>query len=218
MVKQVFSAPYIGSATVIYDPELTLHTPTWLWLSTGIRALDHAVETLCSTAPNAFTNACATGAIELLAGALPDAAESPDDLELRSACQQAVWLACAGLNRVPWGASHGIGHQLGAVGGVPHGYCSCIMLPHVLRNHRDVTADQQRRVAQALGAPDDDPADTIAAMVARLGLPGRLRDVGITPEQLPLIAERSVPNMFVRQNPRPLRTPADVLEILEQAY
>jgi alcohol dehydrogenase class IV len=217
-VKQLFSAPLIGSATVIYDPALARHTPQWLWLSTGVRALDHAIESLCSTAPNAFTDATAVGAIALLARSLPITEKNPDDLEARSESQQGVWLACAGLNRVPWGASHGIGHQLGAVAGVPHGYCSCVMLPHVLRDHRSITADRQRRVAEALGAPDDDPADTLTSLVAQLGLPGRLRDVGVTPDQLPLIAERSLPNMFVRQNPRPLRTVADVLELLERAY
>ncbi len=104
------------------------------------------------------------------------------------------------------------------VAGVPHGYCSCILLPHVLRDHRPHTERAQRRIAEALGAPHDDPADVIAELVGRLGLPGRLRDVGVTEDQLPLIATNSLSNMFVRQNPRPLRTADDILEILQRAY
>ncbi|MFZ1490998.1 MAG: iron-containing alcohol dehydrogenase, partial [Ilumatobacteraceae bacterium] len=217
-LKQLFSAPLIGSAAVIYDPALTSFTPDWLWASTGIRALDHAVESLCSTAPNAFTDATAVGAIELLSSALRATRDDPADLDARTAAQQGVWLACAGLNRIPWGASHGLGHQVGAVAGVPHGHCSCVLLPAVLRDHRPYTEAAQRRLARALGAPDDDPADTLVGLIESLGLPTTLRDVGVTDDQLPLIAAKSLTNMFVRQNPRPLRTIDDVLAILHRAF
>ncbi len=216
-VKQLFTAPRIGSAAVIFDPELTLHTPERLWLSTGVRALDHAVETLCSTAATPFTDANAIAAISLLARSLVATKADPTDLTARLDSQHAVWLSCAGLNRVPWGASHGIGHQLGAVAGVPHGYCSCVMLPHVVRHNQPATADGQDLIARAFGTAGS-AADAIAELVATLGLPSRLRDVGVTREQLPTIAELSLPNMFVRQNPRPLLDAGSIHELLEAAW
>lgn len=69
-VKQLFTAPYIGSAAVVLDPALTVATPDELWFSTGIRALDHAIESLCSTAPNPFTDATAVHAVQILARSL----------------------------------------------------------------------------------------------------------------------------------------------------
>ena len=216
-VKQLFTAPEIGSAAVLLAPEFTQYTPDWLWLSTGVRALDHAVESLCSTASNPFTDSAAVAAVELLNRSLQRTKADPGDLDARLESQQAVWLACAGLNRVPWGASHGIGHQLGAVAGVAHGYCSCVMLPHVLRYNASVTVGAQERISRALGVTGS-AGDAVHELVSTLGLPTRLRDVGVSWDQLPTIAELSVPNMFVRQNPRPLLSPEPILQILEAAW
>jgi alcohol dehydrogenase class IV len=217
-VKQLFTAPLIGSAAVLLDPAVTVHTPDDLWASTGIRALDHAVESLCSSRPTHLTDATALHAVRLLASSLRRTRADRTDLAARLDSQHAVWLACAGLNRVPWGASHGIGHQLGAVAGVPHAYCSCVMLPHVLAYNQPVTAERQRAIRAAL---TDDEAMTageaVAQLVADLGLPERLRDVGVRHEQLATIAELSVPNMFVRQNPRPLDADR-ILGLLESAF
>lgn len=217
-VKQLFSAKGIGSATVIMAPEMTLSTPLDIWLSTGIRALDHAVETLCSLGSNPYADALSIQAIAALAPALRATKASPQDCEPRRQAQFAVWLACAGLNRVPWGASHGVGHQIGAVGGIPHGYCSCILLPHVLAHNRPINGDRQAVVADALGRPGDPAAEAVRDLIVELGLPTRLRDVGIARDALPTIAETSLDNAFVRQNPRPLRTPDDILKILEAAF
>jgi maleylacetate reductase len=140
------------------------------------------------------------------------------DLAGRLDSQMAVWLATTGLGRVDWGASHGIGHQLGAVANVPHGYCSCIMLPSVLRWNRSVNADQQGVVAQALGAKDDDAATAVAKLVNDLGLPNRLRDVGVKREHYDAIATGAMQNLFVRSNPRPVSDPAQVREILDLAW
>ena len=87
------------------------------------------------------------------------------------------------------GASHGIGHVLGGTAGVPHGYTSCVMLPHVLRFNHPVNAGKQARVSEALGRPEVPAADAVAELIAGLGLPTRLRDVGVKPEQLDRIAE-----------------------------
>ena len=86
------------------------------------------------------------------------------------------------------GASHGIGHVLGGTAGVPHGYTSCIMLPHVLRFNASVNADRQALVSEALGRPGEPAADVVADLVAGLGLPGRLRDAGVKQDQLDQIA------------------------------
>ncbi|MCD5422443.1 iron-containing alcohol dehydrogenase [Rhodococcus pyridinivorans] len=223
-VKQLFTAPFIGSAAVVLDPVTTLATPDELWFSTGIRALDHAAESLCSTAPNPFTDATALHAIQMLARSLLRTKQAPEDLSARLESQQAVWLACVGLNRVPWGGSHGIGHQIGAVAGVPHGLCSCVMLPHVL-DHNEIATEQQQQQLRAILSNELgvgrtrglSAADLVARLVSELGLPSRLRDVGVDRAQLPQIAELSVSNMFVRQNPRPLDS-TTILTLLERAF
>jgi alcohol dehydrogenase class IV len=120
--------------------------------------------------------------------------------------------------RVPYGASHGIGHSLGAVTGISHGYTSCIMLPHVMRFNRSHTGAQQARIAQAMGAADGDAANAVAALIASLGMPTRLRDQGVTRDQFEAIARGAMENMWVRSNPRPITSPQDVIGLLEAAF
>jgi maleylacetate reductase len=116
------------------------------------------------------------------------------------------------------GASHGIGHVLGGTAGVPHGYTSCVMLPHVLRFNHAVNAERQALVSEALGEPDAPAADLVAGLIADLGLPGRLRDVGVKPDQLDTIAEHSMHDRWVHTNPRKIDGPATVRTLLDAAW
>lgn len=217
-IKYLYTHPQIGGAAVLLDPALTVHTPEWLWLSTGIRAIDHAIETICGGKPQPLPDAGALHALRLLAAGLPATKADSADLAARQSCQLGVWLSCMGLNRVQYGASHGIGHQLGAVSGVPHGYTSCVMLPHVMRYNLDLTRTRQTWIADALGQPDANAADAVASLVASLGLPGRLRDVDVRQGDLPQIAEGSLGNIFVRNNIRPIGEAGRIMELLEAAW
>jgi len=212
--KHSFIGPDVGARAVILDPEVTVHTPEWLWLSTGVRGVDHAVETICSVDAHPYCDGLALHALRLFAQALL----RPDDLAARLACQQASWLAGSSIARANYGASHGIGHALGAFAEVPHGYTSCVMLPHVMRYNERVTRAKQRLIAEALGRPGVPAADAIAELIGVLKQPTTLRAVGVKREQLPKIAEAAMHNLWVRTNPQPIRSPEDVMQILEAAW
>ena len=212
--KHSYIGPDIGARAVILDPDITLHTPEWLWLSTGVRGVDHAVETLCSIDAHPYCDGQALHALRLFAQALPH----PDDLAARLLCQQASWLAASSIARVNYGASHGIGHALGAFADVPHGHTSCVMLPHVMRYNAPATAEKQRLIADVLGRPGVPAADVIAELIGSLKQPTTLRAVGVKREQLPRIAQAAMFNQWVRANPQPIRTPDDVMQILEAAW
>ncbi|MCZ4296442.1 iron-containing alcohol dehydrogenase [Henriciella marina] len=216
-VKQLFTSPKIGSASVILDPALCVHTPDQLWFSTGVRAIDHAVESICSSSPEPLADAGALHALRLFGQSLQRTKEEPHNLEARLDCQTAVWLACTGLNRTPYGASHGIGHQLGAVANVPHGLTSCVMLPHVMRYNARATEERQAWIADAMGAPDKPASEIVAELIASLGMPTTLRDVGVKEEHFDAIADGAMLNAFVRANVRPLER-KDIISLLERAY
>jgi alcohol dehydrogenase class IV len=217
-VKHLYTGREIGGDAVILDPSITVHTPEWLWLSTGMRAVDHAVETICSKAPQPFTDATAERGLSMLAKALRQNRNAPDDLDARLESQMGVWLATTGLNRIPWGASHGIGHQLGAVAGVPHGHCSCVMLPSVLRYNAAVNAAQQKTVAAAMARADMNAADAVAELVKDLGQPSSLRDVHVERDHFDAIIQGSLTNLFVRQNPRAITDGQQIRDILDMAW
>jgi alcohol dehydrogenase class IV len=217
-IKHSFMGADIGARAVILDPAITLHTPEWLWLSTGIRGVDHAVEALCSVDAHPYCDGLALHALRLFAEGLPRTKASPQDLAARLLCQQASWLAASTIARVNYGASHGIGHALGGTADVPHGHTSCIMLPHVMRYNEPATADKQKLIAEALGQPKKSAADAVATLVAALGQPSTLRGAGVKREQLPAVAAAAIKNRWVLANPQPIRSEQDVMRLLEAAW
>jgi alcohol dehydrogenase class IV len=217
-VKDGYTGAQIGAAAVILDPAITLHTPEKLWLSTGMRAIDHAVEGICSIRSSVLVEATALHALSLFNRSLPQTRLHPDDLRARLDCMEAAWMSGFGILKVPFGASHGIGHSLGAVTGMGHGYTSCVMLPHVMRFNRECTAAAQTRIAAAMGRTDGDAAGAIAALVERLGLPQRLRDAGVERSQFEQVANGAMSNIWVRSNPRPIRDAGEIVKLLEAAW
>ncbi len=218
-MKENFLNPQASPRSVILDPALTLHTPEWLWLSTGIRALDHAVEDLCSINTQPISEATSFEALRLLGRGLRAVKKDPSDLQGRLDCQLGAWMSIIGSSAgVHKGASHGIGHILGGTAGVPHGYTSCVMLPHVLRFNQSVNAAQQQRVSEALGFPNQPACEVVAELVAELGLPSTLRQVDVRKDMLDEIAQKSMHDRLIHTNPRKIHGPEDIRRILDAAF
>jgi maleylacetate reductase len=218
-VKESYGHPMMMAKAVVLDPAATVHTPEWLFLSTGIRAVDHAVEDICSPLCQPLSEGASAQALKLLGHGLRGVKSDPKDLDARLECQLGAWMSMIGSQTgVPKGASHGIGHVLGGTAHVPHGYTSCVMLPHVLRFNLKVNADRQALVSDALGDRDAPAADLVAGLIADLGLPSRLRDVGVKEEQLDRIAELSMHDRWIHTNPRKIDGPPVVRQILDAAW
>ena len=218
-LKQSYMHPGIVPVCVVLDPAATAHTPEWLFLSTGMRAVDHAVETYCSIDANDYSDGAALHALRLLHRALPAVRRDPADLGARLRCLMGVWLSMSGIvTGTRLGASHAIGHVLGGSADVPHGHTSCVMLPNVLAYNAKVNGDRQAALAEAVGRPGEPAGRIIGDLVAALDQPGTLRAVGIDRSDLPRIAENSMLDEWTHTNPRPVGSVGEVMEILERAY
>jgi maleylacetate reductase len=218
-VKHGFSHRLFVPRSAILDPAATLDTPDWLLYCTGIRSVDHAVESWCSPLANPASEPLSLQGLRLLARALPRILAEPNDLDARLEAQFGMWQAVGpSASGVSHGASHGIGYVLGGTYGVAHGHTSCVMLPAVLRWNAVVNRERQQTLAETMSAPGREAADLSAELVHSLGQPGSLRAVNIRREDLDDIARRALPLAPVRANPRPIRTAEDVREILELAY
>jgi len=217
-VKELLRHPRIIPSAVILDPAITVHTPEWLWLSTGIRAVDHCVEGVCSNEANPYADAQALKGLALLASGLPRVKADPKDLAARLECQIGTWLSMGPLaSGVPMGASHGIGYVLGAEFGIPHGHTSCIMLPAVMRWNKPANADRQAQVSLAMSQPGSDAGALLDSFIGGLGMPRSLGAVKIERASFQRIAEQSMHTPWVPRNPRRIDGPAQVREILELA-
>lgn len=216
--KHGFTGDYIGAAAVILDPQITVHTPGRLWLSTGIRAVDHAVEALCSVNAQPLIDATSVRALALLSRSLKVYAQDSQNLAARLDGQLGSWLAATSIRRAEYGASHGMGHALGADAQVPHGITSCVLLPAVMRFNAAVCARQLAEVADAMGQPDKPAADQVEDLISSLGLPTRLSHLGLDKSRLPVIAEKAMANPWVHTNPRKIANAGVLLEILNSAW
>ncbi len=184
--KAGFVDPKAVPEVVILDPETTLFTPEKLWLSTGIRALDHAVEGFLGPKDHPVEDVTGLEGARRLMRYLPRSKKEPDDLDVRMELQIAAWLAYFGPMNTPMGLSHELGRRIGASYEVPHCYTSCITLaPTLARVRERVPEERWRQLSEALGG---EPSERVAALVEGLGLPNRLRDVGVPEEDLEKIA------------------------------
>lgn len=217
-LKQGYTHRMMAPIAIVLDPALTVHTPEWLWTSTGVRSVDHALEALGSLQSNYFSDGIADSALRFLASGLPAVKADPTDLDARLRCQVGAWQSMVPIiGGVPMGASHAIGHVLGGTADVPHGYCSCVMAPAVLAFNKPVNAERQRRISACFGQPEADASTLVDEFISGLGMPRSLSAVGVGGDQLALIAENTMKDFWARTNPRTIEGPADVRQILDMA-
>lgn len=173
--------PRLLPDAVIYDAELTLATPMALWLSTGIRALDHAVEGFLAGGLHPFSDVMALEAIRRLFESLPRAQAAPSDTSVRTENQLAAWFSFTLPGQSAGGLSHVMGKQIGARYGIPHGVTSCLLLPHVIRY---VQSQMPERVPLLGAATGSDPARRVQELIESLGLPQHIAAYGIGEPEL----------------------------------
>ncbi|KAI0966462.1 hypothetical protein F4678DRAFT_449493 [Xylaria arbuscula] len=229
-MKVQFIHPGMYAKLVILDPDLCRATPDWLWTSTGVRAIDHSVETICAIRASPEITMMAQRSLKKLIRSLLHYAKDSDDLGARLESQ----LACKDVTicavySIALGASHGIGHNLGPLG-VGHGQTSCILLPSVLKYNARVNADTQEKIVEIIWSEEDiasvlkkhglskaenDLGDALRAIFNELGLPKSLKDVGVERDKWDQLAENSLKDACCKMNPVPLTQKEQVLEILE---
>ena len=199
-VKRPVTDSRITPRTVIADPTLTLETPAWLWAASGVRALDHAIESIYSVRHYPVSDAAASSGLTMLLKHLRPSLDTADAcvLEHRGECQLAAWMCVFGVTNAGFGLSHALGHQIGPRWNVPHGMTSCITLPHAMRFMADLAPERFRPIAEGFGVPFDtaEPkraalacADRAAAFITQFEVPQRLRDVGVPEDELPDVAD-----------------------------
>jgi maleylacetate reductase len=215
--------------TVINDPALTLSTPDWLWVSTGIRALDHAIECAYAIRHQPISDALAAKSIALFGKHLKASITTKGDEQLahRGNCQFAAWYSIYGAMNTRFGLSHLLGHQIGPRWNVPHGITSCITLPNSMRFMAEIAAERFGPVAEGYGIPFDPSnpkpaalacADRTAEFIAQFDVPRTLHDAGVPRAEIGEIVApitRELQHMSVVDRPM---TEQEVLALLEACY
>ena len=219
--------PRLYADLIMLDSVMTEGTPDWLWLSTGVKAMDHCIERLYTTGNQPAIDAPILAAAEMLFTHLPGSRESDGDPEARLQCLVAAWMSMMGSPNFATGLSHAIGHILGVKYSVGHGYTSCVTQPYVMEFNRPVSATKQALLARSAGIDTRGMSDEAAAEAAAravddfvlgMGMPHRIRELEIPESDLPEIAELVLTDGGCRNNPIPITSAEQVMEVLRAAF
>jgi maleylacetate reductase len=194
--------PTSTPVAVVYDPELTLTTPIDVTAETSLNALAHCVEAAYAIHRSPEAEAIALAGAARLHAALPAVIDDAGNIEARTELLAGAALAGRALQNATMGVHHGLAQQLGGRTGIPHGLANALLLPHAIRFNEPVVPEAVAALAGAMGVSD--AAAAVEALRDRAGLPSRLRDVGVTEDDLDAIARLSQGNPNVQRNPRPV--------------
>lgn len=227
--KKGVVSPLLLPDIALLDPELTLGLPPQVTAATGIDAMVHAIEAFTSASANnnPVSRALAREALLLLGRHIGQAVRQGGDLEARSGMLLGAMLAGQAFANSPVAAVHALAYPIGGIYHVPHGLSNALVLPQVMAFNAPACGAAYGELAPLVfpalaGTPvagrGQAFAASLAALSADLGLPRRLRDVGIPREALArLAAEAMKQTRLLVNNPRPL-SHADALAIYEAAW
>ncbi len=214
-VKELFVSATLAPHWVILDPEMTVATPQRLWAGTGMKLVSDCLEGMLSARVTQYSLALLQGALRIL---LDDLGAPADDGEARGRCLEAAHMTLANMHNVGIGAVAALRHQIGGGCGVPHGEASTIVLPHVMRWNGSAAEPALSQIAATVGLGSSEALIVrLEEQTVALGLPTRLRDVGVTRDQLDAIAEHAAAENSARTNVRPA-TARDLRQILDAAF
>jgi alcohol dehydrogenase len=190
----------------ILDPESTRTLPPKVAAATGMDAVTHAIEGYVSTDWSPHQDARSLHALRMIRDNLERAVErGEEDEEARGNMLIAANLAMT----IALGSAHAMSHPAGAQFGVPHGVANAIHLPHVIRHNAagsDDIADRYRDIGEIFDVSDPDIGEALAShiteLVARLGLPTRLSQVGVPEDGIPALVEGAMGDGTTLLNPR----------------
>ncbi len=217
--------PKTRAQAIFIDPLMLESAPHALLGSAGLNTLAGAIEGLMSRTGNPLADALLMHAVRLLGQHLPDLVRQ-DGPALRAELVLAAILCGQGTDHTGGGITTVLGHAIGARHDIENGIANAIVLPHVLRFNAQAALTGLPKVAAALGLPGgsgtDGPLPALLQVAAdlseALGVPHRLRDVGIAANALPAIAQLAMDDWFLRGNPRQVRDAGEMQALLEGAW
>ena len=201
----------VPDITVI-DPRLLTTMPSWLNAATGLDALTHGIEAFVSLGHNQLTDHHALRSIQLVTENLVCTMERPNDMPARVLMAQAALEAGLAFTNAILGAAHAMSHQVGGLLDLPHGVINGILLPHVIRFNAEADPEPYAVIATCLGVADPAApaaeaalalADRIDQLAIDVGVPRGLAQLGVSTENLPILARNALHDACMSTNPRP---------------
>ncbi len=242
-IKVGILSNYLRPRVAVVDPLLTVSCPPKVTADSGIDALTHAIEAYTAVDNAVFPlpagertvyqgrhplgDCLAERAIALIGANLRRAVARGDDLDAREGMALGATLAGMAFSNVGVAVVHALEYPVGGATHCSHGAGNGLLLPFVMRFNLPARTREFATIARLLGEDVTGLSETQAAeravsaverLRADVGIPCRLRDLGVRPEQLRPFADKAFTiQRILRVNPRPV-TAADLEAILQSAF
>lgn len=204
--KRIIFHPKMMPKVVICDPALTVGMPAKITAGTGMDAFSHCLEAYCAPGYHPMADGIAVEGMRLIAGALPRAMRTPDDLDARADMMAAAAMGATAFQK-GLGGMHALSHPVGALYDTHHGMTNAVFMPYVLQFNRAAIEERITRLAAYLGLGEpgfDGFLDFVLALRAGVGVPHTLPELGVDDRQAGLIVEMALADPSAGGNPRPL--------------
>jgi alcohol dehydrogenase class IV len=216
--------PKTRAQGVFLDPTVALTAPAGLTSAAALNAFSMAVECLEAGIDDPLADALLIHALRMLTEWLPRLQAQPDDPEPRIRLMLAALLCGQGSDYVGGGLAQALSHAAGPRSAVSNGVVEALLLPHTMRFNVPVTGPRLSLVADALdspssgqGAPPERAVAAVERTLVALGVPARLRDVGVAREVLGDIVEAALHDWSITRVPRAVQR-QDLADLLEAAW
>lgn len=211
------ASPRMQARTLIYDPALTLDVPMGVLVPSGGNSMAHAVGALLAENSNPVSRLYAEAGLRVMAAALPRMARDPGDLDARGEALYGAWLSASTLKLAAGvNIQHKLCHVLGGGYALPHATVHTVILPHATAYNQDAVPPAMRAIARALGDEGADAPGAIFDLLAAIGAPTALRDLGLRRGDLDAVADQVATDAYY-SNPRPIERNA-VRALLDDAW
>lgn len=208
----------------ILDPQITLSQPARVTAVSGIDAISHAVESFVTTVRNPISTMFALQAWKLLAIGFPRVIRNPSDIEARGCMSLGANFAGSAIEASMLGATHATANPLSAHFDVTHGIAIGILLPHVICWNASAVGELYAELWTAAGQSPLSPEESAIALANQIrswtreaGLPITLKEAGISPDSIPLLAQEAATQWTGKYNPKPV-SPPDFENLYRLAY
>ena len=202
-IKKIIFHPKMLPAQVILDPELTIGLPPMITAATGIDALSHNLEALCSPFYHPMAAGIAIEGIRLVKDYLPKAVAEGTDIEART-----QMLVCSSMGATAFqkglGGMHALAHPLGALYDAHHGMLNAILMPYVLKANRSGIEQRINRLTQYLELNDtgfDGFMNWVLQIRKQLSIPHALSGIDIDDKQAETVGRMAVEDPSAGGNP-----------------
>ncbi|WP_142846037.1 maleylacetate reductase [Telmatospirillum sp. J64-1] len=188
-VKRMHQSLRMLASTVIYDPALTVGLPVKESMASALNALAHCVDGIYVSSISPIHKLAAAEGAGAIMRSIRHVAATPEDLAARSELLYGAYLAGAVLTG-GFALQHGLAHTLGGSFGISHGLSHALVLPHVTAYNAPYAREEIRAIESAMGVRN--AAAAIFDLLADLGLPTCLREVGIEANDIERIVSVTV--------------------------